>query len=123
MTEEHTKYLIETYPLLYQPDPSFKDNLMAFGFECGDGWFEILKEFSEKLSKTENPPTVQQVKEKLGRLRIYVSPCTDEQYALVEEAEVKSFVVCEICGAEGVPRRDRFWYITLCDKCNDEFSG
>lgn len=118
MTEEHTNYLFDNFPKLYQPDPKLQNNLMAFGFECGDGWFEIIKELSEKLNQTENPPYVEQVKEKFGELRFYVASATDEQYALIEEAEEKAVRTCEICGSEGKLRTDSCWFVTLCDKCN-----
>ena len=50
MSPEKTEYLIKKYPNLYsgyQEPPN--QNLMCFGFECGDGWFNIIDDLSAKL--------------------------------------------------------------------------
>ena len=59
----------------------------ARGFECGDGWFEVL-----------------QVKEKLGTLRVYASHQTDAIYWRIEAAALEASRTCEACGK---PRRQR----------------
>jgi hypothetical protein len=58
---------------------------MAWGFECGDGWFEILWRLCVDLEPlvtglerdTGEQFEVVQVKQKLGTLRFYVSHHTD----------------------------------------------
>jgi hypothetical protein len=68
MNAEHTKYLIDHFPTLYAGvSKPLIESLMAFGFDCGDGWFELIKDLSEKLE----PLGVEalQVKEKWGSLR------------------------------------------------------
>jgi len=116
MTEEHEKYLIETYSTLYNPDPKLQNNLMWFGFECGDGWFEIIRRLSDKLSKTPNPPLVLQVKQKYGDLCFYVGSATDEQYNMIHEAEEEATVTCEFCGKPG-KKGGGYWVLVQCDEC------
>ena len=44
MNEENTKYLFEKYPKIFaDKDKSMQESCMYWGFECGDGWFAILK--------------------------------------------------------------------------------
>ena len=119
MNRENIRYLVENFPGLYKRagmDP--RNSNMAFGFQCGDGWFEIIKELSEKLEPL--GATAECVKEKFGTLRFYVDHGTDEVYDLIEEAENKSKVTCELCGAPG-HLTEKSWYLqTLCDKCEDD---
>ncbi|MDP3792932.1 MAG: hypothetical protein Q8Q89_04375 [bacterium] len=94
---------------------------MAFGFECGDGWFGLIKELCEKLRVLNLKDfRVLQVKEKFGGLRFYVN-CVElekaeEAYRLIDEAESKSLTVCEECGKPGKPNKIG-WIKTLCDNC------
>ncbi len=70
---------------------------------------------------------VEQVKEKFGGPRYYVSipydgPEVDEETAdrfavLIEAAEDRSFSVCELCGDVGEIRADRGLVKTLCAAC------
>jgi len=52
MNSKLTKKLILTYPLLYGDfNKSPQETLMCFGFECGDGWFDIINSLSSKIEK------------------------------------------------------------------------
>ena len=124
MNAEHTKYLIETYPVLYQGHKwPITENLMAFGFECGDGWFPIVDQLSAditELDKQGGPPTIAvQVKEKFGGLRFYIEGGTDAVIDVIDKAEDLSLETCEVCGEPG-KQRGRGWIYTMCDKCWDE---
>lgn len=129
MNEINTKTLFSKYPNLYAgKDLSARENLMCFGFACGDGWFKILDNLSSKLEKIivkykrENkdaePIMAMQVKEKFGGLRFYMSSVPselyDEIYGLINEAELKASTTCEECGARGKLRRGG-WIRNLCD--------
>ena len=64
-------------------------------------------------------PVIAQVKEKFGGLRFYVDMHGDKLYnervySYIQFAEQLSYSVCEICGAPGEVRNNR-WYKTLCD--------
>jgi len=96
---------------------------LAFGFECGDGWFSLLLEAATELEALGTDVRAAQVKEKFGTLRLYVAGTTAENFQTIEEiivrAERRSSLECETCGAAGSRGNGngRRGYIqTLCDK-------
>ena len=124
----------------FQPDYALQNNLMAFGFECGPGWYDLIEELCDKISvlldtkypefKTEIEEEdryqgqfqVTQVKEKFGTLRFYVSTAPDEVFDLIDEAEKKSAITCEHCGNPGSMREHHMWLSTLCDECDSKIA-
>lgn len=60
-------------------------------------------------------PTIRQIKEKFGGLRIYMDVKKDSHREYIDFAESMSYHVCEVCGAPGVPRRTG-WIKVLCDE-------
>lgn len=40
--------LLKKYAFL-SPDPTLRNNLMAFGLDCGDGWLGLLERAFEKI--------------------------------------------------------------------------
>jgi len=96
---------------------------IVFGFECGVGWFDLLKETFQKLEAyvQENKITgcyVAQVKEKFGGLRIYLSISNPEINNILDDATQKSYTICEICGKSGKLQNQVGWSKTLCVSCN-----
>jgi predicted RNA-binding Zn-ribbon protein involved in translation (DUF1610 family) len=96
----------------------------GFSFECGDGWFDIIKNLSEKiedynrqLPEDAEPIRAVQVKEKYGTLRFYTNYGTEEIFDLIELAEKQSEFVCEKCGATGILREENGWFYTSCQDC------
>lgn len=123
MSPENEKYMCETYPSLYDMSKPPTQSLMCFGFP-DDGWFELLKELSDKIVATGIAVKVIQVKEKFGTLRYYVDytqgTSSDDYHkieSLIRETEIKSGETCEFCGKPGQERSDG-WIKTLCDDCN-----
>ena len=121
MNAEHTDYLIETYPVLYQGHVwPITQGLMAFGFECGDGWFPILDQLSADITALDSRDGTEtiavQVKEKWGGLRFYVEVGSDAVFDLIDKAEDKSRGTCEVCGEPG-HAHGTMWVFTMCDKC------
>jgi len=113
MSPELDKKLIAAFPKLYRVQR------MLWGFECGDGWYDLLYELSAELEALidpdeEFPICAVQVKEKFGGLRFYLSSETEEMSELIHKAEVKSEHTCEICGAPGRPRGGG-WIAVLCN--------
>ena len=109
--------LIKDFPRLYADcygDP--RQTCMAFGFECGDGWFDLIYELSKQL---EGHTVAAQVKEKFGGLRFYITTATDEIHEIIDKAEQDSYTICERCGKSGTLRTDG-WHVTLCDDCYRE---
>ena len=116
MNPEKSAYLVKHFPNLYRDyggDPM--KTFMCFGFECGDGWFDLIKELSEKLEPM--GVVAMQVKEKFGGLRFYVNHATDAAWDLIEEAEAKSETICEECGGQPAKPCGGGWVKTLCEPC------
>lgn len=121
MKKELANQLVENYPDMlcdYGGDP--RETCMAWGFECGDGWFPLLKEVCEKLKDVEGFK-FDQVKEKFGMLTIYYTCSDDEnrQYVrkVIDEAESKSLETCEVCGNPGKRESHQGWLSTECKVC------
>ena len=84
---------------------------LPFGFECGDGWLDIIHAFfataEEAVAAGGGTFHLRQIKEKMGSLRISFRTAglpqeavtaIDEAYRL---AEARSFQICEHCGRRG----------------------
>lgn len=131
MKEELDEALCRDFPNLFaNRNASPSESCFAFGFECGSGWEPLIRELASKIEplivkmKQEEPnldyyPTVDQVKEKYGTLRFYMSVETEEMSKFISEAENKSAVTCETCGNRG-KLRGRGWYYTACDEHTGE---
>ncbi len=120
MNTENTKKLIEAFPALYRGyKKSPRESLMCFGFECGDGWFDLIWELSEKITAIDPNCEANQVKEKFGGLRFYILGSKEAQ-DLALEYEEKSYSVCEMCGSDvDVKTGGKGWIQTLCGKCRN----
>lgn len=137
MKEELDKQLCEKYPKIFKMrNASMQETAMCWGFEHGDGWYNILDAACANIQnhinwkrKTEpfasmtdeefdeiHQPIAAQVKEKFGGLRFYVDNCDDYVSGVVAMAESMSYRTCETCGAPGV-KRSGGWIRTLCDGC------
>ena len=91
--------------------------------ECDEGWTQLIEELCSKvepllqafIDEGHHAPCASQVKEKYGGLRVYMSESTEEIEALIEEAEDKSLITCEVCGSPG-ETVGKWWIKTLCEK-------
>ena len=96
-----------------------------FGIECGKGWRSlyqpILNRVNEINESVEDHIEITQVKEKFGRLEIYLDRYTDELLAMIKEASEASSHVCEECGEPAETTEVGGWIYQLCDKCYDNF--
>jgi len=129
MKERLEKKLSKKFPILYKYFEERTEPLtpMIFGFECEDGWYDIIFKLSEEIEKFNNQvkdekeyECVQafQVKEKFGGLRFYVNGAPEHIYKAIEKTEKTSYETCEECGKPGSMRTLRgFWLKTMCDKC------
>lgn len=94
-----------------------------FGSSLGDnkGWNSLINEYSEKIIELDGE--VRYTKQKYGGLVFEITYPLDsinqEKIIFLEqEAEKKSFTICEYCGAKGELRELKNSYLqTLCDKC------
>ena len=124
MSPDKEKELVSIYPDLFSKLDD-QNCFHLFGFECDDGWFEILKECIEGIKticeRDDLKIKVDQVKEKYAELRFYLSTTTDALNEIIQTAEEKSRVTCEACGAAGKVDRIRAnWWKTLCNNCYTE---
>ena len=144
MKQELDKLLCEKYPkMLVNRNKPMTETCMCWGFECGDGWFQILDslmgniqhhiDWKEKqrgwairFNSTAPPEdmrpvpdvipqvTLDQVKEKFGTLRFYYTGGDDVIDGMVRMAESMSAVTCEQCGNPGTTG-GQGWISTLCE--------
>lgn len=126
MKPEYDAALCEEFPLLYRDrHRDWRDTPMGFGIECGEGWFQLLRELSGKLealieklpAEIRSDYRAAQVKEKLGALTVHMTGATAEMMDAIHAAREASEHVCEMCGASGSLRTiGAFqWLKTLCD--------
>ena len=100
----------------------------AFPCECSDGWFDLIYNLCQEIQKVldkESPEFIEgfypvQIKEKFASLRYYTTYGNDEIFKLINEAEGKSEVTCEVCGVKGEVCIRGIWLRCLCEKCRDE---
>lgn len=143
MKTELDEQLCAKYPKIFvNRHADMKTTAMCWGFECGDGWYNILDKLCGNIQShidwsiknnawdlewnkehPEEPRTVReivhqvvatQVKEKFGGLRFYYDGGDDYISGLSSMAESMSVVTCEDCGAPG-QQRSGGWIRTLCN--------
>jgi hypothetical protein len=97
-----------------------RNNLMYFGFDHDDGWFDLEWRLCEDLEKLVGADyKLMQVKEKFGTLRWYDDFGTEETRKRIRQAENESAITCELCGKLG-RLRGHSWVRTLCDVCESK---
>jgi hypothetical protein len=124
MTPEAERRIIERWPSWFRVDGDTRETLMPLGFQCQDGWFALLWRLCEDLEplaaelerKLGVHFEVLEVKQKFGRLRIFVKHRTDPISELIEVTEAESMRTCEVCGKPGMLRSGESIQ-TLCDGC------
>lgn len=122
--------LLEIAPIFLEKMYGDKmETCMHWGCECGEGWFQILKDFCQKIEE-ENKQlngtgkiVANQIKEKWGVLTIYLSfdgeisdDLKEKVEHLLEEAEEASWNTCERCGKPAT-QTTKGWIHRLCDTC------
>lgn len=125
MSPKLDKYLCKTYPKIFaKRNASMKETCMCWGFECGDGWFWLLDNLCKALqSHVDNchpqPPQIvaEQVKEKYGTLRFYVSGGDLTHSGMIDFAERLSGEICEECGSTKNVGCTSGWVSVRCEEC------
>jgi hypothetical protein len=124
--------LCEKYPEIFAD--RFKpmtETCMCWGFECGDGWYNIIDHLCDEIQRHINwknrdglvvaQVVAEQVKEKFGTLRFYYRGGDDYISGLVSMAEAMSGVTCEQCGKPGTTKPSQTgWVGTLCEEHRGE---
>ena len=97
-------------------------NPYQYTFSIGDGWFKLVYELVSSIKVNDIKKggwitKVTQCKEKFGGLRFYVTGTSDKNWALIRNAEQKSYGVCEATGSEvEVGTWNDGWVQTICHK-------
>lgn len=125
MKQELDQLLCEQYPkMMVNRNKPMTETCMCWGFDCGDGWFNILYQlmgniqhhidWKNKNSEVVAQVTLDQVKEKFGTLRFYYSGGDDTIDGMVRMAESMSGVTCQECGNPGMQTQGG-WIKTVCE--------
>ena len=124
MNRELEMILYKDFPKLYAGRKlDIRENLMPFGFQCEDGWFQLIYNLSYHVSKMDPDCVASEVKEKYALLSFYVNGTTEEVFDVIMKHEVMSGRICETCGELGKVYCDNGWYRTMCAKCHKERFG
>jgi hypothetical protein len=124
MKQELDEYLCKVYPkMMVNRNKPMQETCMCWGFECGDGWFQILNQlmgniqhhidWKNRTAEVVPQVVLEQVKEKFGTLRFYYSGGDDYISGMVTMAESMSGITCETCGKPGT-RTGGGWIKTVC---------
>ena len=123
MSPELDKRLCEDFPKIFaQRNGSPKETAFAFGFECSDGWYDLIDVLCAniqnhiKYGRDVSQVVAMQVKEKFGTLRFYAHGGDEYISGLITMAESMSSRICELCGNRGKIIDDG-WITTRCDSC------
>ena len=129
MTPEKDAILKQKYPKIFRKPEHASEPFDLWGFECNDGWFELIDTLCNRIQKhvdyrtsvAQDPDELehiqvvaQQVKEKFGGLRFYVDGATEEHHNYIWFAENMSYRTCEVCGSPG-KLYTQGWHTTLCE--------
>jgi hypothetical protein len=126
MRKELDEALCKKYPEIFRDrHGDMRTTAMCWGFECDDGWYNIIdsacaqimnRAYNNRLNNVKFPEVIAtQVKEKYGTLRFYYNGGDDYVDGVVSMAESMSERTCEVCGAPG-ELREGGWLRTLCDQ-------
>lgn len=116
---------------------------MTFGIDHGSGWNGIIERLLQKIEahlavaitakytagfRDPDPDypdygfQIDQIKEKFGTLRVYVSGADDQIFQWIDKAVQESTHTCETCGAGDALKychTGGYWLYTRCPQCAD----
>lgn len=119
MRMELEEKLVKDFPALFKgKDKPVTESLMAFGCECDDGWYPVIRNVChaiyEHIQDTNQEFEFTQVKEKYGGLRIYYFGGDDFTEGVIRMAEYTAYRTCEVCGNPGSLCHAGVWLKVLC---------
>ena len=121
MHHEKTERLFQEFPDLFLREQ------FIHGFECQDGWFELIcalagriRDYQAQCSDLENFEVVQ-VLQKMGSLQVNIRGGDVVIQNLIREAEQESQSICELDEepAAGLFVCAPFWFRYLCETCSE----
>lgn len=95
-----------------------KVTCMAFGIQCGDGWYDLIRNCCLELKLNKANIRFAQIKEKWGTLTIYVDVARDLDYDIIDKYYHASRQVCEECGKIARLKHRYGWFKVICDECD-----
>jgi hypothetical protein len=121
MTPALEENLYLAFPTLFPPRKTMaeggREPFELYGFDVGDGWYQLIYEAAEKIAPISPDIRCVQIKEKFGALRFYVEGDPGESWdpinRALDDATIRSACTCEECGSEGEIRSGG-WLRTLC---------
>lgn len=131
MNEANTQKLYTDFPRLYRK--AIAGKRMHYGFECGDGWFNLVHQLSADIEAealalgldSKVWPEALQVKEKFATLNFYCAAgkrnidgrgMVPSIRDLITKAEIASATICEKCGCLGELQTSDYWHV-ICAAC------
>ena len=126
MTEKLQNKLYKKFNKIF----THKELSLRWGFECDDGWYELIYSLCDKIQAYIDETKCQQViatqvKEKFGSLRFYTAfdllneddVIDDVHYgaiqAMIDQASEQSLKTCEATGGHGTLNKRGSWLKTL----------
>lgn len=131
MRPELEKQILARWPDWFGGRKNKTIPLMGYGFQCGDGWFDLLVRTFERIEQDVADRNLEfaahrwrfkvvEVKEKVGALCIIARGANERIVSAFLHARDLSLEVCEWCGAHGILRTE--YRKTLCAICVLEMS-
>lgn len=118
MRKHREDKLFDKYPTLYQRSK------MPSGFECGNGWYEIIYIFSRNVTTLTDKCKVLSIKEKDGKIDInleiagpYNEEVVDKVLEYVNKTRHRSLRTCEYCGRTSGIFQTTGKIVTICKRC------
>lgn len=123
------KYLAKKYHIFFDYLKEDKSDIMLpiyFGFECDDGWFNLLDTLMGQIKhycewKKIEPIRITQIKEKFGTLCFYYENGDTYINGMVSMTTQMSSKTCEVCGTmNNVGRTSGGWVKYMCQDCHSK---
>ncbi|MFC4761762.1 hypothetical protein [Dyella koreensis] len=123
MNLENSQRLLSDFPRLFRLPPAYgagegEGAGEHFVFECGDGWIEVVHAVSRRIVAHAEEQglyiVIHQVREEFGVLRFRMEGADAVIFRLLENAEMVSAGICEVCGAPGMLFTHGGWRVR-CD--------
>lgn len=103
-----------------------RDEYLAIEW-TGPGWKQLILDCDRELAALDPEYTIDQIKEKFGGLRYYVTPsegCEHNLWEIAERYERRSYSTCEACGATlsvlTANSPGTTWVKSLCSSCREQ---
>lgn len=108
MNIELTEHLYAEFPQLYIAHTHpIEESSMRWGFQCDDGWYELIRSLSRQLTEyadthPDSIVEVSEVKEKFGWLKFHLTEADENTKKIIEHACMRSRTTCELTGQSGI---------------------